>query len=156
MRHGQALISKAVTSKQIDMRMQYDDDSDAVGNSVDKITESLNELSSDIKELGRCLKSGAFAASQLKKVQEKVTNELKVALLREKHKMDLKDEKIAKLSRKVDHIKKKQAAIYAGYRRYQTARNLVIVLVIALVALSIVSVILSQDKTPDTPSNSSL
>lgn len=134
-RHGQALISKAVTSKQIDLRVQYDADSESVGNSIDKIYESLDSLQNDVKELGRCLKSGAFAASKLKKVQEAVGIQLKQSLLREKQKMEIKDQEIKTLSRKLAHIESNQSEILAAYERYKKIRIFAIILVIASVVL---------------------
>ena len=132
-RHGQALISKAVTAKQVDLRVRYDDDSAAVGNSIDVIAQSLDTLQADVKELGRCLKSGAFAAAQLKKVQDKIGTQLKTALLRERRKMDIKDKEVAVLDRKLRRIQKQQATLRAGYKAYQVLRIVVIVLTVVLV-----------------------
>ena len=136
-RHGQALISKAVTSKQIDLQVRYDDDSDSVGNSIDSITQSLDALQSDIRELGRCLKSSAFATNQLQKVQEAVGSQLKVALLREKQKMEVKDQQLNTLTKKLARVQKHQAAIQAGYERYQKVKVLLIVVFIVAVVFGI-------------------
>ena len=136
-RHGQALISKAVTAKQIDLQVQYDDDSAAVGNSMDVITQSLDALQSDIKELGRCLKSGAFAAAQLQKVQAAVGSQLKVALMREKRKMEIKDEQIKNLTSKMTRIREQQAEIKAGYERYQKVRIILVVTIVVAIVMSV-------------------
>ena len=65
---GQALISKAVTSKQLDGLRQYDDDSDAVGSSLEAMDGALDDLSNDVKELGAA-SSPAFATAQLQKFE---------------------------------------------------------------------------------------
>ncbi len=139
-RVGQALISVAVSEKQRDLRQQYDDDSQQVGSSLDTIADTLDSLSADVKELGRCLKSGAFAAAQLKKVQDKIGTQLKTALLRERRKMDIKDKEVAVLDRKLRRIQKQQATLRAGYKAYQVLRIVVIVLTVVLVIVSIVAV----------------
>ena len=136
-RHGQALISKAVTSKQVDLQVQYDNDSASVGNSMDSITQSLDMLAADVKELGRCLKSGAFAAAQLQKVQEAVGSNLKLALLREKQKIDIKDNQLKNLTHKITQIQKNQAAIKAGYERYQKVKVILVIVIVLAIVLSV-------------------
>jgi hypothetical protein len=144
-RHGQALISKAVTAKQVDLRVRYDDDSAAVGNSIDVIAQSLDTLQADVKELGRCLKSGAFAAAQLQKVQEAVGSQLKVALLREKQKMEIKDQQLQNLARKITRIQKYQADIKAGYERYQKVKVILVVAVVVAIVMGVLYGVKEQE-----------
>ena len=139
-RLGQALISVAVSEQQRDRRQQYDDDSQQVASSLETIADTLDSLSADVKELGRCLKSGAFAAAQLKKVQEKIGIQLKTALLREKQKMAVKDKEVAALDRKLRRVQKNQASLQSFYKAYKVLRIVVIVLIVALVLLGILAV----------------
>ena len=113
---GQALISKAVTSKQLDALRQYDDDSSAVGSSLEAMDGALDDLSNDVKELGRCLKSSAFATAQLQKVQKRINGQIKDMLRREKAKLEIKEKSILSLDSKLRKIEKNQNKIIFGYR----------------------------------------
>jgi septal ring factor EnvC (AmiA/AmiB activator) len=83
-RKGKALVAVSVTEKQKNQMKQYDDDSAATGSSLEAMDSALDELSSDVRELGRCLKQTTFAASQLQKVQVKINTSIKNMLRREK------------------------------------------------------------------------
>ena len=85
-RKGKALVAVSVTEKQKNQMKQYDDDSAATGSSLEAMDNALDELSSDVRELGRCLKQTTFAASQLQKVQVKINTSIKNMLRREKGK----------------------------------------------------------------------
>ena len=85
----------------------------------------------------RCLKSGAFAAAQLQKVQAAVGSQLKVALMREKRKMEIKDEQIKNLTSKMTRIREQQAEIKAGYERYQKVRIILVVTVVVAIVMSV-------------------
>jgi hypothetical protein len=127
---GQALISKAITSKQLDATRQYDDDSSAVGSSLEAMDGALDDLSNDVKELGRCLKSSAFATAQLQKVQERINGQIKDMLRREKAKMEIKEKSILSLDKKLRKIEKNQNKILFGYKMYKYLRVAVIILLL--------------------------
>lgn len=137
---GQALISKAVTSKQLDSIKQYDDDSSAVGSSLEAMDSALDDLSNDVKELGRCLKSSAFATAQLQKVQERINGQIKDMLRREKAKMEVKEKSILTLDRKLRKIEKNQAKILFGYKAYKYLRIAVIILFVWAIIGTVFSV----------------
>ncbi len=136
-RVGKALISVAVTERQRDQVRQYNDDSAAVGSSLDAMDAALDELQSDVRELGRCLKENAFAASQLQKVQQRINGQIKDMLRREKVKMEIKEKKLVSLDKKLRQVQKNQRKIIFGYRCYKYLRIAIILLLIWSVIASI-------------------
>jgi hypothetical protein len=133
-RLGIALVSVAITEKQKDNMQQYDDDSAVVGSSLDAMDKALDDLSSDVRELGRCLKQTTFAASQLQKVQTKINNQIKNMLRREKVKMELKEKNILGLDRKLRKIQRNQRSLIFGYKMYKLLRYVVIFCLIVIVS----------------------
>ena len=136
---GKALVSVAISEKQVDLRKQYDEDSQSVGGGLETMSASLDALSSDIKELGRCVKSTAIAAQLLQRVQERVNKEIRGALNSEQSKMTIKDKQITTLNRKLKKIERNQRSLIFGYKAYQALRWIVILLLLALVVLAIVT-----------------
>ena len=135
---GKALVSVAITDKQKDTQQQYDDDSKRVGGSLATISTSLDALSADVKELGRCLKKSEVASQLLQRVQVRINKEIKGALDSEEKKLKVKDKRIDALGRKLKKIQKNQKKIIFGYKMYQYLRYIVVVLAIVLVVVSIV------------------
>lgn len=135
---GKALVSVAVSEKQIDLRQQYDDDSKTVGAGLESMSASLDALSSDIKELGRCVKSSAVSANLLQRVQERVNNEIRGALNSEQSKMKVKDKRISTLNRKLKKIQRNQRSLIFGHKMYQALRWIVIAFLVVIVVLTIV------------------
>jgi hypothetical protein len=134
---GKALVSVAITEKQKDRNKQYDDDSKSIGGSLQTMATSLDDLSADVKELGRCLKSSAVASQLLQRVQVRINKEIRGALDSEEKKMKVKDKRIDVLGRKLRKIQRNQAKIIFGYKVYQYLRYLVLILIVVVVVGSI-------------------
>ncbi len=150
-RVGQALISVAVSERQRDMRLRYDDDSDAVGSSLEAMDQALDDLSDDVKELGRCLKDNAFAASQLQKVQKRINGQIKDMLRREKVKMALKEKSILGLDKKLRKIEKNQAKLLFGHKAYKVLRYVVIAALLWALVSTIILGVPDEESSPSPP-----
>ena len=150
-RKGKALVAVTVTEQQKDHMQQYDDDSSQVGSSLDAMDHALDELSSDIRELGRCLKQTTFATSQLQKVQVKINTSIKNMLRREKKKKDKKENSILVLDKKLRKIQKNQKKIIFGYKMYKILRYVAIVAIIALIVMPIIMDLLGLFKHTSKP-----
>jgi antitoxin component HigA of HigAB toxin-antitoxin module len=135
---GKALVSVAITEKQSDQQKQYDDDSQVVDDGLEVMVKSLDALSKDIKELGRCLKSSALASEILQRVQVRISKDIRGALDSEEKKIKVKDKRISALDRKLKKMTRNQQKIIFGYKCYLFLRYLVIALVIVIVVGSII------------------
>ena len=116
-RKGKALVAVSITEEQKSQIKQYDNDSSHVASSLEAMDAALDDLSSDVKELGRCLKQTTFATSQLQKVQAKIQSNIKNMLRGEKVKMELKEKNILSLDKKLRKIEKQQKKIIFGKKK---------------------------------------
>ena len=154
-RLGKALVAVSITEQQKDNMKQYDDDSAVVGSSLEAMDKALDDLSSDVRELGRCLKQTTFAASQLQKVQVKINSQIKNMLRREKVKMELKEKNILGLDRKLRKIERNQKKLIWGHKMYKMLRYVVILLIIGMVAYIYIGPLMASKKPePSIPSPS--
>ena len=135
-RKGKALVAVSITEEQKSQIKQYDNDSSHVASSLEAMDAALDDLSSDVKELGRCLKQTTFATSQLQKVQAKIQSNIKNMLRGEKVKMELKEKNILSLDKKLRKIEKQQKKIIFGHMMYKKLRWLVLLLLLCFVVLA--------------------
>ena len=135
-RKGKALVAVSITEEQKSQIKQYDNDSSQVASSLEAMDAALDDLSSDVKELGRCLKQTTFATSQLQKVQAKIQSNIKNMLRGEKVKMELKEKNILSLDKKLRKIEKQQKKIIFGHMMYKNLRWLVLLLLLCFVVLA--------------------
>ena len=149
-RGGKALVAVAITEQQVSQQRQYNDDSSTVEDGLDTMSNSLDALNSDIKELSRCVSKNTVSAQLLQKVQARVNKEIRGALKSEKNRMMAKDARLIDLEKKLTRIRRKQKNIQASSRAYQLIRYTIIFVLFVYVVIT--SWIYFQSSTPVDPS----
>ena len=133
---GKTLVSTAVTNKQRDQIEQYAADSENVGSALMTMDNTLNQLQSDIRDLGNCLKRTAFATQKLQSVQKAIGKTLRDALQEEKRVMMLKERRITELNNKLALVESKQKRIICGYKAYKAGRFVLLLVLVWAVVMS--------------------
>ena len=108
---GAAFTAIGGTERQKDIRVQIEEDHDAISSNMDKMSNSVKTIRSDVDDLKKYLKNNASAMKKLNSIQEKLNNAILKSLKQEKNKMALKDEKLNELEAALKVIERNQKCI---------------------------------------------
>ena len=122
---GAAFTAIGKTEKQKDIRIQIVEDHSSIASNMDKMTDSVNAIRSDVDDLKKYLKNNASAMKKLNGIQEKLNNQIMKSLAQEKNKMALKDAELNKLEEALKTIERNQACIKASFMAGKAAQALV-------------------------------